>query len=438
MRGFLGTTAVVVGMGAGSACAQTPGVTGTGATGTPAGVWALSADGTVAVGNTGRAGPAAWNAFRWVRSSPNAGVLTILAFGGLYQDGDQATAVSADGQIVYGYDHFHGAGMDVYQTSRWAPPYTSRTTLSDNGCGYGGVAAVSADGLIVVGTRASCSGAGGCIYEPTFWSVSSSGSVTSHCLSGDPSWGSQTASSVSGDGSVIVGSMSRSQLDTSLNGAYVWRGLPTGVGTVQELPPLPGAGWLLAGAHAVSRDGAFAAGSSYLQGTHPVRWALSGSAPGPAEDLMPPGWYWAFVNALNEDGSVGAGAGSDGADTAFWWTSRTGVVNLNTYLTAHGVDLTGWHLDYAACLSDDGFTVGGYGQHNGQREGFVVVMPRCGSADFDHDGDTATDADIEAFFACLAGSCCAGCESADFNWDGSAGTDADIEAFFRVLAGGAC
>ncbi len=66
--------------------------------------------------------------------------------------------------------------------------------------------------------------------------------------------------------------------------------------------------------------------------------------------------------------------------------------------------------------------------------------PCCGSADFDGDGDIGTDADIEAFFACLAGNCCATCFSggADFNGDGDVGTDADIEAFFRVLAGGAC
>jgi subtilisin-like proprotein convertase family protein len=64
----------------------------------------------------------------------------------------------------------------------------------------------------------------------------------------------------------------------------------------------------------------------------------------------------------------------------------------------------------------------------------------CGSADFNCDGDTATDADIEAFFACLAGNCppppCSA--SADFNGDGDSATDADIEAFFRVLAGGTC
>jgi hypothetical protein len=60
------------------------------------------------------------------------------------------------------------------------------------------------------------------------------------------------------------------------------------------------------------------------------------------------------------------------------------------------------------------------------------------TADFNGDGDLGTDADIEAFFACLAGSCCPGCGSADFNGDGDLGTDGDIEAFYRVLGGGSC
>jgi hypothetical protein len=64
----------------------------------------------------------------------------------------------------------------------------------------------------------------------------------------------------------------------------------------------------------------------------------------------------------------------------------------------------------------------------------------CGSADFDCDGATSTDADIDAFFRCLAGSCppppCT--SNADFDGDGATSTDQDIEAFFRVLAGQPC
>jgi hypothetical protein len=79
-----------------------------------------------------------------------------------------------------------------------------------------------------------------------------------------------------------------------------------------------------------------------------------------------------------------------------------------------------------------------------------VVQSACGnvasapatltvnSADFNGDGAVGTDADIEAFFACISGVCCPTCGSADFNGDGATGTDADIESFFRVLGGGSC
>jgi hypothetical protein len=71
---------------------------------------------------------------------------------------------------------------------------------------------------------------------------------------------------------------------------------------------------------------------------------------------------------------------------------------------------------------------------------YTFGHPCCGSGDFNCDGDVATDADIEAFFACLAGTCppppCA--STADFDGDGDVATEADIEAFFRVLGGGTC
>jgi hypothetical protein len=68
------------------------------------------------------------------------------------------------------------------------------------------------------------------------------------------------------------------------------------------------------------------------------------------------------------------------------------------------------------------------------------AAPACGTSDFNGDGDFGTDQDIEAFFACLAGSCCPTCYEggSDFNADGDFGTDQDIESFFRVLGGGNC
>jgi len=68
----------------------------------------------------------------------------------------------------------------------------------------------------------------------------------------------------------------------------------------------------------------------------------------------------------------------------------------------------------------------------------VAASLAVSSSDFDGDGDIGTDLDIEAFVACLGGSCCTTCGSADFDGDGDSGTDLDIEAFFRVLGGGSC
>ncbi|HYE63241.1 MAG TPA: YncE family protein [Phycisphaerales bacterium] len=65
---------------------------------------------------------------------------------------------------------------------------------------------------------------------------------------------------------------------------------------------------------------------------------------------------------------------------------------------------------------------------------------QCGPQDYNGDGDSGTDQDIEAFFACLGGTCCdtCYCQGSDFNGDGDFGTDQDIEAFFRVLGGNPC
>lgn len=63
-----------------------------------------------------------------------------------------------------------------------------------------------------------------------------------------------------------------------------------------------------------------------------------------------------------------------------------------------------------------------------------VTVTWAGPADPNCDGDLGTDADIDAFFACLSGHCCATC-TADFNGDGDLGTDSDIAAFWAAFGG---
>jgi hypothetical protein len=75
---------------------------------------------------------------------------------------------------------------------------------------------------------------------------------------------------------------------------------------------------------------------------------------------------------------------------------------------------------------------GGYGIPG--LNGALCFSPQ-GGADINGDGDVGTDADIEAFFACLTGNCCPTC-TADYDRDGDGGTEADILAFFECLGGG--
>jgi hypothetical protein len=125
--------------------------------------------------------------------------------------------------------------------------------------------------------------------------------------------------------------------------------------------------------------------------------------------------------------SHGGGLGwFNGGDTTF---TGTGGVTLTTSQgrTFAFQNAPGWGTNLAATQAS----------FNGR---IYFDRVTCGSADFNCDGDIGTDADIEAFFACIAGNCPqAPCfNGADFNYDGDIGTDADIEAFFRVLAGGTC
>ena len=139
---------------------------------------------------------------------------------------------------------------------------------------------------------------------------------------------------------------------------------------------------------------------------------------------LAPGEYYLAVTIYNH-------MPVDSAGQALWLTTP-----YETIRTPDGPGAASPIAGWTATVNDEGF-------YDVYLTGACFVGqtgPTCGTADFDGDGDFGTDADIESFFACLSGNCCATCWhlGADFNADGDAGTDSDIEAFFRVLAGGHC
>jgi len=125
------------------------------------------------------------------------------------------------------------------------------------------------------------------------------------------------------------------------------------------------------------------------------------------------------------------------APLSYQWRRNTGNLSDGLGMTGTNTDT----LQFTVTPTDAGSYDAVVSNTCGSDTSAAAILsfpPTCGSADFDGDGDTGTDLDIEAFFACLGGDCCATCGSADFDGDGDTGTDLDIEAFFLVLGGGEC
>jgi hypothetical protein len=156
--------------------------------------------------------------------------------------------------------------------------------------------------------------------------------------------------------------------------------------------------------------------------------------------LGTPGNWQSFPVDLNPPVTIPANStrgfwiASHGGGIGYWTAAET------TFSGPGGVTMsTSVGKTYAAPSAPAWGTNLAAGQKSFNGRVFYTIVT-CGTADFNCDGDVGTDADIESFFACLAGNCPAApcANTADFNFDGDIGTDADIEAFFRVLAGGAC
>ena len=186
--------------------------------------------------------------------------------------------------------------------------------------------------------------------------------------------------------------------------------------------------------------------SGSVRGTTAFRWSKRDGIV-PLGDLQNAFGYSLAAEACSRDGHVVVGAGSSGVfgpAYAMVWHPSTGAQRLDVLLWDLGVAaVSGWKLTEATGVSADGTVIVGNGfDPVGMEQAWLAVLPPwppvCASLDFDGDGDEGTDADIEAFFASIAGSACDLCDTIDFDGDGDEGTDADIEAFFRVIAGGPC
>jgi probable HAF family extracellular repeat protein len=410
-------------------------------------VWGVSADGAVVVGDSIVSGNVLFGgtyaAFRW---DDELGLQDIYNLGGIGTI-CRSYAVNSNGSVVVGSADYGVLGL----TQIYAFVWTSASGTQEIGDLPGGTSpgraaarGVSGDGQIVAGQGESDNGA-----EPFRYTRNDATWLGLGDLPGGTFGGS--AYGMSGDGQTIVGS------SIAQDGTHAFRWTQSdGMADIGHLPVPPGID-PFAEAYAANSNGMVIVGlsrslASSNAGWEAFRWTQATGMVGLGD--LPGGAVLSEAYAMTADGSVVVGkagvagqCGPFGCQTqprAFIWDAQHGMRDLNVLLPSMGLNTLGWVLTEARGISANGRVIVGNGiAPSGDNEGWradlgVALTPTCGSADFNHDGDSATDLDIEDFFRCIAGDCCASCDSADFNYDGDSATDADIEAFFRVLAGGNC
>jgi probable HAF family extracellular repeat protein len=307
------------------------------------------------------------NAFRWT-----AGVMEPLdeptGTIGIFGAND----ASADGSVIAG-----DLSTAVGGAGRWTAA-GGWSVLGDlPGGRIGGTASgVSADGSVVVGSGRSESSEP---FEAIRWTPG--GGIVGL---GDLSGGSlnSVALATSGDGSVVVG------LGNSDRGFEVFRWTAADGMVGLGFPP----GGFRSDPGGISADGKVIVG---LTGGQAFRWTAKNPSrlddPNNMEllgDLVPGTPNSAALDA-SADGSVVVGRGSGFGLQAFIWDCANGMRNLSQILIAEGLgsEIGTFQLREATAVSDDGEMIAGWGEHtNGDLEAWVARVPQLCPGDSDCDG----------------------------------------------------
>ncbi|MHC4086249.1 MAG: LamG-like jellyroll fold domain-containing protein [Planctomycetota bacterium] len=308
--------------------------------------YGVSSDGSVVVGEGSSA--SGREAFRWQN-----GQMTGL---GNLPNGyhSRAQAVSADGSVIVG----GSSSVTVAEAILWKNGHMTAMGILPGGS-FSVAYDVSADGTVIVGRSSSASGT-----EAFRWQ---NGQMTGL---GDLPGGVfySTASAVSPDGTVVVG-MSHSG---SYYEAFRWEnGQMTGLGNLY--------GNRYSEAEDVSANGLVVVGHG---GTHlgdeAFRWQ-NGQMTGLGD--LPGQNFYSHAHGVSADGLVIVGTShSYLGQEAFIWNADDGMMSLKYVLeNKYGLDLTGWRLECARAISDDGLNIVGYGTNpSGKIEAWIATFPSIG------------------------------------------------------------
>jgi len=327
---------------------------------------AISSDGSTVAGRTTspNSSNAPFEAFRWTESTGMVGI-GDLPDAGFFSG---AYGISGDGSVIVGAGHSLASGSNtVGEAFRWTQG-GGMVGLGDLPGGvFSSIAhAASTDGSIIVGNGTYGTTAD---ESEAFRWTQAGGMVGVGFLPGD------TKSAFNGmtpDGSIIVGSSGVTPQAATWTQADGWVGLGT----------FPGVPFVWSVAQGISSDGSTIIGTAFgLSGFEAFRWTSAGGMVGLGD--LPGGSFESYANGgISADGSVIVGGSKTAlGDEAFIWDAVNGTRNLKAVLESeYGFDLTGWRLEEAIGMSDDGLTITGWGFNpDGLREAWVVQIPAPGA-----------------------------------------------------------
>lgn len=222
---------------------------------------------------------------------------------------------------------------------------------------------ISGDGTIVVGWSNHPDGNS---YGVRWVHPGGGGLVALPTLAGG--FQGNVAYGISSDGSTIVGGSSWSG-----TGYRAVRWLPGPV--IQNLGILPGG--TDSRAFAISKNNGVIVGDCQIpSGDRMFRWV------GAMQNLGTPlGTTDSYAYGTNYDGKVVTGRAKVGLNDyrAAYWSTNVGMTLLSTYFTSLGGNLTGWVLNGAWGVSNDGSAIAGTGTFNGERRAFLIKGLPCPS-----------------------------------------------------------
>jgi uncharacterized membrane protein len=177
---------------------------------------------------------------------------------------------------------------------------------------------------------------------------------------------SSSANDVSADGSIIVGTIT-----APFPRAFRW----TADGGLGRLGGLPGRPESFGSS--VSADGSVVVGDAFSDaGIEAFRWTASTGMVALGD--LPGGMVMSSATDVSANGSLIVGYGdTDNGRQAMFWTEATGMVNVQQFLSSNGISaVADWKLISTEGISADGRTIVGTGINPaGLREAWIATIP---------------------------------------------------------------